>query len=414
MLKGVLLFLTSVLLVCVPNYRQIETRKGFQITLEAKEEAKLSRDGSYARTVKNTEWIEKPGIYFLTTKKNDGTYTIQNFQIPYEDVGDTFQIQNEEVLEETLKLILTNYQEQATLQFNDGTYTFDEIFQRIDEQMKYLVKSYPRLYYNRYHVSGYSGKNPIITLEISYTPTTVEPLKIRDKQITDRVNQQLEEILTPGMTDFQRQLHLIDYLVEHTTYAKDTTQILHHTLQGTLVDGVAVCDGYARSLMYLLNSCGIPTTMIYGTADGVPHAWNLVEIQGNTYHVDVTWADQDGNQIGKLYDYINETSEEMRKTHQWDDLLDEQNEAITYTLVYAYPEGEGVYRINNQQEWLQKISELSTNKEKDHTLIFMDQDKNKWNEDDILNQIIQKERAGITYMLKEKYNTLVVHYRVKD
>lgn len=42
------------------------------------------------------------------------------------------------------------------------------------------------------------------------------------------------------------------------------------------------------------------------------HAWNLVKIDGNWYHVDTTW--EDGNP-GK---YVSLTDDEMRKDHKWE------------------------------------------------------------------------------------------------
>ena len=48
-----------------------------------------------------------------------------------------------------------------------------------------------------------------------------------------------------------------------------------------------VCAGYAKALQYLLNLCGIECT--YVTSE--THAWNLIKLEGEYYHIDVTWGD---------------------------------------------------------------------------------------------------------------------------
>ncbi len=57
----------------------------------------------------------------------------------------------------------------------------------------------------------------------------------------------------------------------------------------------AVCEGYALCYQHLLNAVGIKAYYVSGSKEGSTqgHAWNLVEINGNLYHVDVTWDDQE-------------------------------------------------------------------------------------------------------------------------
>lgn len=70
-----------------------------------------------------------------------------------------------------------------------------------------------------------------------------------------------------------------------------------HDAYGALVNHEAVCDGYSLAYEYLLRQAGIDATMVYGQAGSGDslgsHAWNLVEIDGDWYEVDVTWDDGD-------------------------------------------------------------------------------------------------------------------------
>ena len=56
-----------------------------------------------------------------------------------------------------------------------------------------------------------------------------------------------------------------------------------------------LCDGYARSMLYLLQRLGVKAVYIVGTTNGgtTPslHAWNKVQVNGSWYNFDSTWDD---------------------------------------------------------------------------------------------------------------------------
>lgn len=67
------------------------------------------------------------------------------------------------------------------------------------------------------------------------------------------------------------------------------------TIYGALIKGTAVCDGYAKAMKLLLDSCGIQSIYVSGTAanssDVSSHAWNMVLISGKWYYLDATFDD---------------------------------------------------------------------------------------------------------------------------
>lgn len=81
-----------------------------------------------------------------------------------------------------------------------------------------------------------------------------------------------------------------DELVKNVVYDKEAS--FQHTLYGALVEKKAVCDGYATAMQYLLGRVGIECLMVYGSDgenEGENHAWNMVKIDDEYYHLDVTW-----------------------------------------------------------------------------------------------------------------------------
>ena len=67
------------------------------------------------------------------------------------------------------------------------------------------------------------------------------------------------------------------------------------TAYGAIEGGMAICQGYATGFEYLCRKANLWCTQVSGSSQGMSHAWNLVKLESGTYHVDVTWADDDQN-----------------------------------------------------------------------------------------------------------------------
>ena len=110
-------------------------------------------------------------------------------------------------------------------------------------------------------------------------------------------------VVKPEMSDLEKALVLHDYIALNTEY--DYQGYLNgnlpnsvFTIEGTLVEGKAVCQGYALAYQYLLNKVGIESKYVASSA--MNHGWNLVKIFGRWYHVDVTWDDPVWDQLGQV------------------------------------------------------------------------------------------------------------------
>lgn len=69
-------------------------------------------------------------------------------------------------------------------------------------------------------------------------------------------------------------------------------------MYGALSKRVAVCQGYAEAYVYILRMIGIDSYLC--ESDTLNHAWNIVEINGKEYHVDVTWDDPTNDITGQV------------------------------------------------------------------------------------------------------------------
>jgi hypothetical protein len=63
------------------------------------------------------------------------------------------------------------------------------------------------------------------------------------------------------------------------------------TAYGALVEHLAVGEGYAMAYKALCDEFGIGCTVVTGRKNGVSHSWNIVRLDGDYFHVDVSAFD---------------------------------------------------------------------------------------------------------------------------
>lgn len=121
----------------------------------------------------------------------------------------------------------------------------------------------------------------------------------------------------------KKELIVHDWLTERISY--DTENSSKNPLSFTAYGGMvfkensanasAVCEGYAKAFLYILNRLGINSVLISGTYDGVAHMWNAVQLNGEWYNVDITANDSEDK---LTHTFFNVTDKAILKTHKKD------------------------------------------------------------------------------------------------
>lgn len=370
----------------------------------------LSRDGSLAAPITTSTNVTLPGTYYVTQKDKSGEIQITCFTIPAPKVNQVWYIEKNSQLEEILKYGLDTYQEEMTFRFENGKYTIDTMKNLFSNQLDTLVMKYPKLYYSQYKLTVYGERNPKVVLKLEYGVQDKSRLTKDSVQVDKMINNTISSQITSKMTEVEREWKLVDYLARKITYGTNKAKT-EHMMSGALIDTVAVCDGYAKSLMYFLNSVGIPTQIVEGMADGIPHAWNLVKLGGNYYHVDLTWGDQDSNHIGQYYNYVNEKDSYMELSHIWDKTKYPKANNNALLSINTPTILEGVYRVETKQDWDNLKKQFSKDKMRERNIIFSNLSMNKWSLDKILQEIVQLAQDEIYYSSYYKYDCLVLNYK---
>lgn len=136
-----------------------------------------------------------------------------------------------------------------------------------------------------------------------------------------------DEVVTDGMTDYDKELAVHDYIITHAEYDMDNIGIFQthgknaENPYGALAEGKCICSGYTTTFQMFMDMLEIPCRSIKATSDdGDDHAWNMVKINGHWYYVDVTWDDPvpDAKDRPLQHKYFNVSEEHMANRHNWD------------------------------------------------------------------------------------------------
>lgn len=162
----------------------------------------------------------------------------------------------------------------------------------------------------------------------------------------------INRIINKSQSDFDKVLAIHDYMVLNTdydyeNYKRNRIPDKDYDPYYVLKDKKGVCEGYTRATMALLTMIGIENEYVSGKANGVSswgdHAWLIVRINNNYYHMDVTFDDPVEMPSDFIcWDYFLKADATMSHDHRWD--KSEHNKCISdyaYTAPYDYFEKYG-------------------------------------------------------------------------
>ncbi|MDQ0115191.1 transglutaminase domain-containing protein [Paenibacillus harenae] len=179
-----------------------------------------------------------------------------------------------------------------------------------DDYVAYILDSYV------YTIRSWGGRSTI-SMEARYRES-VEETAVVDAAVT----RALHDIIAPDMNDHEKTKAIHDWIVTHVEYDQS---LKHYTAYNAITLGNAVCQGYSLLGYKMLREAGIPVLIADGSVDSGEHAWNMVQLDGKWYHLDLTWDDpiisgeagDESKDHAIRYNYYLKTDEELRADHRW-------------------------------------------------------------------------------------------------
>ncbi|MBR2108875.1 MAG: Ig-like domain-containing protein [Ruminococcus sp.] len=174
-----------------------------------------------------------------------------------------------------------------------------------------VVTETPDLFYvfsTRFQTTANYSTGKVISIRPEYY-FDIEDIPAEIEKFNNKADLFLSGV-DPNWNDVIKARYLHDLLAHYTEYdTKYETindadyeefrrEMRIYTAYGAIVEHNAVCEGYALAYNYLLSKLGIRGHYIQSIKQR--HAWNMVEIDGKFYHVDITHDDPTYDNLGKV------------------------------------------------------------------------------------------------------------------
>ena len=185
----------------------------------------------------------------------------------------------------------------------------------------------PLLYYVNQTVIRMAGGLGCYVLLPEYLYSQKEIIAINSdiRSVIKKIDSKAEAF---SNNQFRLEKFLHDSVVKSVAYDYDSLMkndsFNAHSIVGAFLDNKAVCEGIAKAFKVLCNEYRIKCIVVLGKADPKGefdgdsyHAWNLVKIQDESYHVDPTWDNMYHDGLQHIsYDYFNVSTDEILLDHQ--------------------------------------------------------------------------------------------------
>lgn len=147
-----------------------------------------------------------------------------------------------------------------------------------------------------------------------------------------------------GLDEKGKELFIHDFIVQNVRYDKLKKEYSHEII-GALGNGVAVCEGMAKAVKILCDELGIWCIIALSEANhekGIKyrHAWNVIKIGGQYYHLDATFDNTLSKDDTIRYDYVNLSDKQIARDH----------EPVIWK-VPACPDGDHFYYKEKKLSW---------------------------------------------------------------
>lgn len=139
-------------------------------------------------------------------------------------------------------------------------------------------------------IDGFLGCT--ITPICHYTPVQARQYLAECEQEAEYM---VEKVKRARMSNYDAAVYVHDYFTRRVKYqALNSTE--DHSIVGTFINFRGCCESISKSYKFVLDRLGIPCLCVAGTASGGtsaiisgPHLWNMICIDGEWCHVDVTY-----------------------------------------------------------------------------------------------------------------------------
>ena len=199
---------------------------------------------------------------------------------------------------------------------NEFTIVYDENIRCLAKLYENVINDSPELYYVLGTVSICRSAEEY-TIRPNYRTEEFDTeLFSTSNSAAEAINDILAQI-QKGMTDLDKVIAVHDYIVNHYEY--DYTYTYYYANEFFKYKR-GVCNAHALAFKQIMDRLGIKCTL--ASSKQMNHVWNMVYINGNYYHLDLTWDEGSWEECGYVshkYFMLSDTamSDESHKHYGW-------------------------------------------------------------------------------------------------
>ena len=139
----------------------------------------------------------------------------------------------------------------------------------------------------------YNSRDQVTKVEFHYTMGPEE--RAEAMRSYEREVDYIVSLVDPAFSEAEKALFVHDYLIASCSYDNDAA---NYDAMSLFRDRTGVCQAYSLAYMAVLRELGMEAVMV--TSDEMGHAWNLVEVDGIWYHVDLSFDDPTPDRMGRV------------------------------------------------------------------------------------------------------------------
>ena len=164
------------------------------------------------------------------------------------------------------------------------------------DEVEVLANDQDMLSHINNYVHPFNGFNHIETQYDSLGKVNIHIEKSYSESEIDDVEREVErlssELIVAGDTDINNIRRIHDYIIDHSVYDSNRSDYNDTTYRsdiayGPLLQGYGICGGYTDAMELFLEELGIESYKI----SSEQHVWNAIYLDGEWYHLDLTWDD---------------------------------------------------------------------------------------------------------------------------
>jgi len=222
------------------------------------------------------------------------------------DADSIVQMQYSTGLEETIRGALEEGQPRLVVLLARSIYSAEEmesIVGRVYRQYPAAAPKEPQVSVNMF--SG-TGRQRLYEIQLHYGLLS-EEMEARRAALAQLEPFAEEE--ESGLDSAHKALLACSYLIENCRYVPDGANDVY----AALIERRADSEGMALAYVELCRRLALPCQIVYGQRSWENHCWNIVEIDGASYHVDPVACVENGIEHGFLL-----SDEEVWASYRWD------------------------------------------------------------------------------------------------